>query len=148
MYGHQEWIQSFLPVSRGPSEGSSMAQLPQLLQRCRGNLGVIDAPAFHCRLGDAPVFILPPFYRAPNTSSGHSKRARPSLTACPFMKKKNLVNIQTPSAECLSALDFNPLSAVWSQLFSEVQRNRNWHFKTFWRHPTHVSECLYGSRAL
>lgn len=70
---------------RGEQHGTvAMLQLG-----CRGNLGVIDAPAFRCRLGNALVFILPPVYGASNTSSGHAKHACPSLTV--FWK--NLVNI-------------------------------------------------------
>lgn len=46
-------------VSGGPGEGR-MGRLP-CFRWVRGNLGVIDAPVFHCRLGNAMVFILPPF---------------------------------------------------------------------------------------
>lgn len=53
---------------------------------CHGNLGMTDALAFCCRLGLALVFILPPFHRASNTSSGHVKHARSSPTARLFKK--------------------------------------------------------------
>lgn len=53
---------------------------------CRGNLGVIDAPAVRCRLGNALVFVLPPLYGTSNPSPGHAKHARPSLTARLFKK--------------------------------------------------------------
>lgn len=57
----------------------------------RGNLGVIDAPVFHRRPGNAMVFILSPFYRASNTSSSHSNCAHPSLTARLFKRKNWLI---------------------------------------------------------
>lgn len=70
----QKLIQSHFPWALGGKQRGTVAML-QL--GCRGNLGVIDAPAFRCRLGNALVFILPPFYGTSNTSSGHVKHARP-----------------------------------------------------------------------
>lgn len=48
------------PILRGPSERQH-GTVAMLQLGCHGNLGVIDAPALCCRLGNVLVFILPPF---------------------------------------------------------------------------------------